>query len=342
VNRHIDVAENHANNMRLFEATGCGALLITDYKDNLAELFDIGREVVAYRSPEECVELVAYYLQHPEQAATIARAGQARTLRDHSYAANLAETSAILRNHLRRLHSVAAPVPQAVSTGYRSLANGRVDPQLLTGWQSPDIPARQWALVGDGLASMYRGQPQIEFTVLQQALAPFVRRGQSLLEVGCSSGYYGEVLQYLLPRRLEYVGVDYSAAMIEMARAHYPAGRFVVADGAALPYDDASFDTVVSGCLLMHTPQWQAQIRDAVRVSRDLVVLHRTPVSHSTPTQQFSKLAYGVPTIELRFNESELLEVVLGHGTVLAAVLAYRTDAATDAHEVTYVFRKRR
>ncbi|ETR71762.1 MAG: hypothetical protein OMM_07900, partial [Candidatus Magnetoglobus multicellularis str. Araruama] len=55
LNRHIDVAENYANNMRLFEATGCGALLITDYKDNLNELFEVGKEVVTYRSPEECV-----------------------------------------------------------------------------------------------------------------------------------------------------------------------------------------------------------------------------------------------------------------------------------------------
>src|SRR5690606_38961943 len=49
INRHIDVAESHANNMRLFEATGCIALLITDYKDNLNDLFEIGKEVVAYR-----------------------------------------------------------------------------------------------------------------------------------------------------------------------------------------------------------------------------------------------------------------------------------------------------
>ena len=29
INRHIDVSENYANNMRLFEASGCGALLIS-------------------------------------------------------------------------------------------------------------------------------------------------------------------------------------------------------------------------------------------------------------------------------------------------------------------------
>jgi len=102
LNRHIDVAENFANNMRLFEATGCGALLITDYKDNLNELFEVGKEVVAYRSPEECVDLIDYYMKHPMEARRIAEAGQRRTLRDHSYLQRMIETSGILKKHLNK------------------------------------------------------------------------------------------------------------------------------------------------------------------------------------------------------------------------------------------------
>ncbi len=101
LNRHIDVAENYANNMRLYEATGVGAMLLTDRKDNLHELFDIGREVVAYSSKEEAAELVRYYLDHPEEAATIAQAGQARTLREHTYAQRMQELVLILKCHLR-------------------------------------------------------------------------------------------------------------------------------------------------------------------------------------------------------------------------------------------------
>ena len=39
-NRHINVAEKNANNMRLYEATGMGSLLLTDKKDNLKKLFE--------------------------------------------------------------------------------------------------------------------------------------------------------------------------------------------------------------------------------------------------------------------------------------------------------------
>lgn len=101
LNRHINMAENNANNMRLYEATGVGALLVTDRKDNLGELFEIGKEVVAYSSAEEAAELIRYYLAHPEEAETIARAGQARTLREHTYRHRMEELVPILERHLR-------------------------------------------------------------------------------------------------------------------------------------------------------------------------------------------------------------------------------------------------
>jgi hypothetical protein len=100
LNRHINVAENYANNMRLYEATGVGAMLLTDLKDNLNELFDIGREVVAYSSKEEAAELVRYYLDHPGEAVQIAKAGQARTLRQHTYSQRMKELVSILKRHL--------------------------------------------------------------------------------------------------------------------------------------------------------------------------------------------------------------------------------------------------
>ncbi len=101
VNVHIDVAENFANNMRLYEATGCGTLLVTDDKDNLYELFSPGNEIVAYRSPVEAIEWIRYYMEHPDEAAAVARAGQARTLREHTYRRRMEELVDILRQYLK-------------------------------------------------------------------------------------------------------------------------------------------------------------------------------------------------------------------------------------------------
>lgn len=99
LNRHIDVAENYANNMRLYETTGMGALLLTDAKRNLDELFDVGQEVVVYRSADELVRLVHYYLGHEDERAEIAAAGQARTLAEHTYADRMKELVEVLSRY---------------------------------------------------------------------------------------------------------------------------------------------------------------------------------------------------------------------------------------------------
>jgi len=102
LNRHINVAESNANNMRLFEATGVGTLLITDRKDNLGELFEVGKEVVAYSTPEEAADLIRYYLNHPDEAEEIAKAGQARTLSEHTYKNRMEELVPVLQHYLKR------------------------------------------------------------------------------------------------------------------------------------------------------------------------------------------------------------------------------------------------
>lgn len=100
LNRHINVAENFANNMRLYEATGVGAMLLTDRKDNLGELFEIGKEIVAYGSVEEAIELIRHYRTHPSEARAIALAGQARTLAEHTYLNRMEELGPMLARYL--------------------------------------------------------------------------------------------------------------------------------------------------------------------------------------------------------------------------------------------------
>lgn len=99
-NRHIDVADGYANNMRLYEATGVGTMLLTDEKTNLSDIFEPGKEVVTYRSPAECLELVAYYLQHDKEREAIALAGHQRTMREHTYFNRMEELHEIVRKYL--------------------------------------------------------------------------------------------------------------------------------------------------------------------------------------------------------------------------------------------------
>jgi spore maturation protein CgeB len=68
-----------------------GCLLLTDYKDNLHEMFEPDQEVVTYRDAAECVDKVRFYLDDRNRDARerIAAAGQRRTLREHTYGARM-------------------------------------------------------------------------------------------------------------------------------------------------------------------------------------------------------------------------------------------------------------
>ena len=100
INRHGDIAEGHANNMRLFEATGMGALLATEAADNLPDLFEPGREVLAYTDADDLIEQVRHHLEHEDERRAVAAAGRQRTLRDHSYAERIATLAGMLERRL--------------------------------------------------------------------------------------------------------------------------------------------------------------------------------------------------------------------------------------------------
>ncbi|HMM88292.1 CgeB family protein [Bradyrhizobium sp.] len=91
LNSHIDMAGREAGNMRLFEATGVGAFLLTDFKDNLHTLFAPDREVAVWRSVDDCLEAIGRALGDAASRAGIAAAGQARTMAQHTYRHRAAE-----------------------------------------------------------------------------------------------------------------------------------------------------------------------------------------------------------------------------------------------------------
>ncbi|MBV5338636.1 MAG: glycosyltransferase [Deltaproteobacteria bacterium] len=86
LNIHADSSPHFASNMRLYEATGVGTCLVTDWKKNSENIFAPDQEVVVYKNAEECREKVMWLLDHPKEAAEIALAGQKRTLREYTFA----------------------------------------------------------------------------------------------------------------------------------------------------------------------------------------------------------------------------------------------------------------
>ena len=91
-----------------------------------------------------------------------------------------------------------------------------------------------------------------------------IKRGMSVVDLGCGVGLTTQLLAELVGPTGEVVGVDYSAAQVEQARALLPAGlsnvRFVEASATDTGLRRESFDVVYCRFLLIHLQDPQAAL----------------------------------------------------------------------------------
>lgn len=82
----LAVHEADGLNARLFEATACGGVVLTEWRDRLPELFDVPSEVHSYSTFEELVNRIHALAALPDaERNALAAAGSARAHRDHTY-----------------------------------------------------------------------------------------------------------------------------------------------------------------------------------------------------------------------------------------------------------------
>ncbi|TES93346.1 MAG: glycosyltransferase [Candidatus Cloacimonadota bacterium] len=72
-------------NMRTFEATACGALLLNEDIKGLKELFKIGEEIDTYLDVDSLIEKIRFYLKNDSIREMIAQQGKRRSLKNHTY-----------------------------------------------------------------------------------------------------------------------------------------------------------------------------------------------------------------------------------------------------------------
>lgn len=92
-----------------------------------------------------------------------------------------------------------------------------------------------------------------------------VSEGARVLDVGTGPGI---VAAAAAERGADVVGIDFSEAMVAMARRLHPNVHFQSAPAESLPFDDGEFDTVVGNFVLHHAAQPDAVLREAARVLR--------------------------------------------------------------------------
>jgi len=112
--------------------------------------------------------------------------------------------------------------------------------------------------------SRTRKEPWPEMKFL---FADFLIPGERVLDLGCGNGRWFSLFQ---EKNIDYVGIDSSEKLIEIAKARYPKGKFQVADALNLPFPNNFFDKVYNIAVLHHIPSEELRLRFLSEVRRIL------------------------------------------------------------------------
>lgn len=88
-------------------------------------------------------------------------------------------------------------------------------------------------------------------------------RGLQVLDAGCGEGRFCRMLS---ERGAITTGIDLTEPLIQEAQRRHPEGRYEVGNAEALPYQDASFDLVISYIVLLDIDDFRTAIREMARV----------------------------------------------------------------------------
>ena len=127
------------------------------------------------------------------------------------------------------------------------------------------LEKREWAKgdVARSYAQIFAKASDMVVPCLVEAVS--AKHGTKALDLCCG---HGNVASVLVGAGAQVTGLDFSAAMLEMARFAVPEAEFFEGDAMALSFDDASFDAVTIGFGIPHVPDPQQVIAEARRVLR--------------------------------------------------------------------------
>lgn len=148
----------------------------------------------------------------------------------------------------------------------------------------------------------------VPFTPIEDMLA-----NRDVLDIGCGAG--GKTLYYASQGAHHVTGIDvvptYAAEASALAAKLGLSDRatFVTADAAAMPFADASFDTIIANDAMEHVPDPAATLAECWRVLRPggRMYINFPPYYH--PYGAHLSDAIGIPWVHVLFSEPTLYAV---------------------------------
>lgn len=162
------------------------------------------------------------------------------------------------------------------------------------------LERRGWAEAATAVSYARDFARAAEMAVPVLVSACVVSPGMAALDLCCG---HGIVARALAAAGADVIGVDFSPAMLEIARSAVPGVRFVEGDAMALPFEDARFDAVTIGFGIPHVPDppaAMAEVRRVLKPGGRFAYSVWQEAEHSAMTYVFAAIGeHGAPGIAL-------------------------------------------
>lgn len=90
INLNISLRSIHTGiPLRVMDIMGCGGFALSNYQPEIEEFFELDKDIVVFKSVEECMDKIRYYLKNDSLREKIAQSGYEKVKREFSYEAEL-------------------------------------------------------------------------------------------------------------------------------------------------------------------------------------------------------------------------------------------------------------
>lgn len=85
LNPHHPLNDIKGVNRRTYDIAACRSFQLVDRKEDMDDIFTIGKEIICFDTIQEVKKHLEYYLSHPDERVEIAHAAYQRVVRRHTY-----------------------------------------------------------------------------------------------------------------------------------------------------------------------------------------------------------------------------------------------------------------
>jgi len=183
--------------------------------------------------------------------------------------------------------------------------------KLKDNWSKDLIGELQRELVNYQLYQMKLGNPPKLFEVIKEVFNEINNKNivYNLLDVGCTSGYYFEIINFYFPNIFKYNGCDYNPESIKLAKKYYPNINFFVDDLTNLSTDSNEYDITFLSGVIEHVPEYTKGLNELCRITKKYIVLHRIWLQDG-PTTSTKGTQFFVPVIRNHYNKKTFFDIL--------------------------------